>query len=94
MGVFMGVANESAVNAVDDMIDEIYELTGLMPVDVSQEERVDLLMAIHFPCEKFRCHYCVDHIDGLCAGKGLKGYKQVKRCMSEKALSDEMQIFY
>lgn len=95
MGMFMGVgAQLLESDEKDDLVSRVYAETGLLPIEIDDAEKVEMLMAIHFPLERFRCSYCVDHIDGLCEGMGLKGYKAVKRCMSQKAKNGEMEIYY
>jgi len=97
MGLFMELKAIEAYKVEGDsetFKEMMFRETGLKPVDLSEGEKTEMLLAIHFPAGKYRCSHCVDHIDGLCPGEGFKGYKAVKRCMAGKAKSREMQIYF
>jgi hypothetical protein len=46
--------------------------------------QVEFLLQAHFPDRHYRCRCCVDYLLGVCAGRQLRGFKAVRRCMVDK----------
>lgn len=92
MGVFVGLKEKR------ELVDMIQDNPALMEFvhEIEQEDMLDTHLAImfmvHFPDGKFRCRFCTDHIEGDCDGFGLRGFKQVRRCMEAKIKEGELQL--